>query len=184
MTRVRTTHLELRSPDCLKPSTRAPRDLVLLKAGTPSPELNRFLYTAVGGDWHWHDRLAWPWSRWMEWLGRPEVETWVMYRGGTPAGYFELEAQDGGDVEIAYLGILPGFAGQGLGGYLVTRAVQRAFGMRPGVGRVWLHTCTLDHPGALSNYLKRGFVIFKEAEAEVSLPDQTPGPWPGAERPR
>jgi ribosomal protein S18 acetylase RimI-like enzyme len=184
MTRVRTTHLELRSPGSLKPSSRVPADLLLLKVSTPSPELNRFLYTAVGAAWHWHERLAWTWSRWMAWLGRPEVETWVVYRGGTPAGYFELEAQEGGSVEIAYLGMLPTFAGQGLGGYLVTQAAHRAFSMRPGVERVWLHTCTLDHPGALANYLKRGFVIFKEEEADVSLPDQTPDPWPGAERPR
>jgi len=66
----------------------------------------------------------------------------------------------------------------------VTQAVHRAFSMRPGVGRVWLHTSTLDHPGALGNYLKRGFVIFKEEETDVSLPDQTPDPWPGAERPQ
>ena len=184
MTRVRRTYLELRSPEALKPSTRASPDLLLLKVNTPCPEFNRFFYTAVGAPWYWHDRLGWTWSQWMAWLGRSEVETWAAYRGGTPAGYFELEAQDGGSVEIVYFGILPDFAGQGLGGYLVTQAVHRAFSMRPGVGRVWLHTATLDHPAALANYLKRGFVIFKEEEFDVNLPDHTPDPWPGAERPR
>ena len=120
----------------------------------------------------------------MVWLGRPEGETWVGYRGGTPAGYFELEAQEGGSVEIVYFGILPGFAGQGSGGYLVTQAVPRAFSLRPGVGRVWLHTSTLDHPAALANDLKRGFVTFKEEAFDVNLPDQTHDPWPGAERPQ
>ena len=172
--RVRTTYLEMGSPEALKPSSRAPEDVRMVKVDTPSPELNRFLYSAVGGAWHWRDRLPWTRTRWMEWLERPEVETWVAYRAGAPAGYFELEGQDGDAVEIAYLGILPGFEGQGLGGYLVTQAVRRAFSMRPGVDRVWLHTCTLDHPGALPNYLNRGFVIFKEEEADVTLPGAEP----------
>lgn len=184
VTRVRTTHLELRSSGALKPASQVPPDVILLKAGSPSPELSRFLYTAVGGDWHWRDRLPWTWSQWMAWLGRPEVETWVAYEAGTPAGYFELEVQDGGSVEIVYFGLLPAVAGRGLGGYLLTQAVQRAYTMRPGVNRVWVHTCTLDHPGARGNYLKRGFVIFKEEDAEVNISEGVPDPWPGAERPR
>lgn len=181
---VRTTFLEMRTPEALRPSIRIPAEVLLLKAGTPRPELSRFLYTAVGGDWYWRDRLPWTWSDWMAWLDRPEVETWVAYHRGTPAGYFELEAQEGGDVEIAYLGLLPGFDGAGLGGYLLTQAVHRGFRMRPGVARVWVHTCTLDHPLALVNYLARGFEVFQEEETDVDLPDHPPGPWPDAERPR
>ncbi len=184
MTRVKTTHLELRSPAALKPSTGVPMDLILIKAGKPSPELSRFLYTAVGGDYYWNDRLGWTWSEWMAWLSRPEVETWVAYQSGTPAGYFELEAQQGGSVEIVYFGLLPSFTGQGLSGYLLTQAVHRAFAMRAGVQRVWVHTCTLDHPVALSAYQARGFVIFKEEEADMNLPEDGAGPWPGAARPR
>jgi GNAT superfamily N-acetyltransferase len=154
MTRVRTTYLELRSPDQLTASTRVPDDVLLVRATLPSPELSRFLYTAVGGDWYWTDRLAWGWSRWMERLARPELETWVALVQGTPAGYFELEVQSGPCVEIAYFGILPSFAGRGLGGYL------------------------------LANYLKRGFVRVREEETDVSLPPEPPGPWPGSGRPR
>ena len=184
MTRVRTTHLELRSPVALKPSGRTPPDVFLIKAGKPSPELNRFLYTAVGGDYHWTDRLAWTWTQWMEWLARAEVETWVAYQAGTPVGYFELEAQEGGSVEIVYFGLLPSFTGQGLGGYLLTQAVHRAFAMGPAVTRVWVHTCTLDHPGAVAGYLVRGFAIFKQEEADMNLREDVSGPWPGAARPR
>jgi ribosomal protein S18 acetylase RimI-like enzyme len=184
VTLVRTTHLEMTSPGALRPSTRTPQDVIVVRAGVPSPELNRFLYTAVGGDYYWLDRLGWTWEQWMDWLGRPEVETWLALRSGTPAGYFELEVQDGGSVEIVYFGILPAFAGRGLGGYLLTQAVHRAFAMRPGVERVWLHTCTLDHPSALAGYLARGFTIFKEEESDMSLPENSPGPWPGAGPPR
>ena len=101
-----------------------------------------------------------------------------------PAGYFELEAQPEATSQITYFGLLPSFIGKGIGGYLLTQAVDRAWQMSPDVRRVWVHTCTLDHPGALPNYLGRGFRIFKEEEHQVLLPDEPPGPWPGASRPR
>ena len=181
---VRITHLEMRSPEALRPSARVPRDLLLLRVGLPAPELGRFLYTAVGGDWYWRERLSWAWSRWHSWLSRPEVETWVAYQSGSPAGYFELESHAEGSVQITYFGLLPGFIGKGLGGYLLTQAIDRAWRVMPGVSRVWVHTCTLDHPGALANYLARGFEVFREEEHAVLLPEVPPGPWPGAERPR
>lgn len=171
------------APDHLKQSSLVPRDLLLIKAGIPLPELNRFFYAAVGGDWYWIDRLPWTWGQWRAWVDRPELETWVAYQAGTPAGYFELEYQPGNSVEIVYFGVLKAFAGVGLGGYLLTQATHRAWQMRPGVQRVWVHTCSLDHPGALRNYLARGFSVFSEEETMVDLPDQPPGPWPGAERP-
>jgi GNAT superfamily N-acetyltransferase len=86
----------------------------------------------------------------------------VAYFSGTPAGYFELE-KDKGNVEIAYFGLLPQFIGQGIGGYLLTRAVEQAWQMS--AERVWVHTYTLDHPNALSNYQARGFRIFKQESA-------------------
>jgi len=72
-----------------------------------------------------------------------------------PAGYFELRQHENGSVEIAYFGLLPDFIGRGWGKYLLNRAVESAWLL--GANRVWLHTCTLDHPAALPNYLKRGF---------------------------
>lgn len=184
MRAVRTTWLEMRSAGDLRRSRTVPRDALLVRAGVPSPELSRFLYSAVGGPWHWHERLGWDWARWMDWLDRPEVETWVLHQIGTPAGYFELEAQAGGEVEITYVGLIPGFTGQGLGGYLLTQAAHRAWRMGEAVSRVWLHTCSLDHPAALANYLARGFVISKEEDTVVDLPEESPGPWPGAARPQ
>ena len=181
---VRTTHLEMLAPAALRPARRVPPDLLLLRATVPSPEFGRFLYSAVGGDWYWRERLEWSWQRWMDWLSRPEVETWVAYERGTPAGYFELVAHPDQSVQLTYFGLLPSFAGRGIGGYLLTQAVDRAWQLRTGVRRVWVHTCTLDHRAALPNYLARGFTIFKEEEHSVELPETPPGPWPGAERPR
>jgi len=177
-TAVTTYHLEMTDPAALRPARPPRADLEVKQAKVPCPELNRFFYTAVGGDWYWIDRLKWSYERWQTYLDRPELETWLGYSGGTPAGYFELEAQLGSNVEIVYFGILPQFVGQGLGGALLAAAVERAWQMGP--TRVWVHTCTLDHPSALGNYLARGFRIFKQETAHEDLPEQTPGPWPGS----
>jgi GNAT superfamily N-acetyltransferase len=83
------------------------------------------------------------------------------------AGYFELRQHQDRSVEIAYFGLLPAFIGRGWGKYLLTRAVESAWQL--GTDRVWLHTCTLDHPAALSNYLKRGFRPFREEVYRVEL---------------
>jgi GNAT superfamily N-acetyltransferase len=177
-TAVTTYHLEMTDLAALRPARTTGIDLEIKQARVPCPELNRFFYTAVGGDWFWIDRLSWNYERWQAYLGRPELETWIGYHAGTPAGYFELEAQLGSNVEIVYFGILPQFVGKGLGGAMLTAAVQRAWQMGP--TRVWVHTCTLDHPSALGNYLARGFRIFKQELADEDLPEQSPGPWPGA----
>src|SRR5439155_10717734 len=140
------------------------------------PEFNRFFYTAVGGAWYWIDRLRWTYDRWLRYLDRPELETWAVYHAGTPAGYFELEQQGPAGGEVAYFGLLPRFVGLGLGGALLTAAVERAWQLT--TTRVWLHTCSLDHPRALANYLTRGFRIYKEEIADEELPEQSPGPWP------
>ncbi len=173
-------YLEMTDPRDLRPKRVTHDTLEIRQAEVPSPELNRFLYTAVGGGWYWIDRLNWTYQQWLEWIDRPEVETWVAYVCGTPAGYFELESQSQGNVEIAYFGLLPQFIGKGLGSHLLTVAVERAWQM--GVSRVWVHTCTLDHPGALANYRARGFRLFREETQARDLPDSAPGPWPGAHR--
>jgi GNAT superfamily N-acetyltransferase len=176
-TKVTVTFLEMTDPSQLRPTARK-ADLDVRRAEVVCPELNRFLYTAVGGDWFWIDRLSWTYQRWLQWLDRPEVETWVAYHRGTPAGYFELEHLPETGVELAYFGLLPGFVGRGIGGQLLTAAVQRAWQRQP--QRVWLHTCTLDHPQAVANYKARGFVQYKQEERIESLPERSPGPWPGA----
>jgi GNAT superfamily N-acetyltransferase len=84
---------------------------------------------------------------------------------GELAGYFELRRDTDGGVEIAYFGLLPGFTGRRLGAHLLTEAVERAWSL--GARRVWLHTCTFDHPAALPNYVKRGFTVFKTEQYEV-----------------
>ena len=178
---VTTYYLEMTDPGALRPKYSSRKDFVVQRAQVPCPELNRFLYTAVGGAWYWLDRLPWTYRQWLDWLDRPAVQTWVAYVANTPAGYFELEAQDGNHVELVYFGLLPQFTGQGLGGALLTTAIARAWDMQ--ATRVWVHTCTLDHPSALANYCARGFRLYHQETQAQDIPEHSPGPWPGAYRP-
>ncbi len=104
----------------------------------------------------------------------------MAYLAGTPAGYVELEAQAAGSVEIVHLGLLPRFLGQGLGGHLLTVALEEAWRL-PDTTRVWVHIDTLDHPSALANYSARGMQRYRERTRQCDIPEQSPGPWPGAQ---
>lgn len=175
-TAVTVTYLELTDRQRFRPAQRPVVDWRLAGVDPPLPELNRFFYTAVGGDWFWIDRLAWTYDKWREYLAAPGVETWVLSVAGIPAGYFELQTI-GSDTEIVYFGLLPPFIGRGLGGWLLTAAVERAWELS---SRVWLHTCNLDHPSALAAYQARGFCVYKVESQGEDLPAVSPGPWSGS----
>ncbi|MFC7302928.1 GNAT family N-acetyltransferase [Streptomyces monticola] len=182
---VTTWSLEQTSPADLVTAAAPSGDLRIVRAEVPSPEFSRFLYTAVGGDIRWTDRLSLTYAEWQEQLERPGTETWVAYDRGTPAGYVELQAQDEGAVEIVYFGLIPAFRGRRIGGHLLSYATARAWDLaerwpgRAPTKRVWLHTCSKDGEHAMANYQRRGFRLFDtkvEEEPEVAAP----GPWPGA----
>ncbi len=175
---VTTWYLEMLNPGQLCTALLDHPELVVAQSEIPSPEFSRFLYTSVGGDWYWIQRLDWTYSHWLDYLKRKEVQTWVAYICGTPAGYIELEAQQGNNVEIAYFGILGQFRGQRIGAHLLSIGVQQAWKMD--AQRVWVHTCSLDGPYAMANYLARGFQLYKEETHIQELPDNPIGPWLGA----
>lgn len=178
---VTTWYLEMLDSAALRPKGCDRGDLVIQRVAVPCPEFSRFLYASVGGAWYWCDRLSWPYDRWLAYLQQPGVATWVAYVAGTPAGYIELEAQAGGNVEITYFGLLPQFIGQGIGGHLLTVGVEQAWAMP--AQRVWVHTCSLDGPHAYRNYEARGFTCYDTQTHMETLPAAPPGPWPGAEAP-
>jgi len=171
-------HLEMTAPGQLRPKRSAHLGVAFVRVRQPMPELNRFFYTAIGGEWFWLERRPWTLAQWSAYVARPELETWVLSRDGVPAGYVELERHASGDVEIKYFGLLRAFIGDGLGGHLLTEAVARAWGM--GASRVILNTCNLDHPRALANYLARGFREYRTEVRRKEVPDTPPGPWEGA----
>lgn len=176
--------------------------LRIVRSELPSVAFSRFLYSEVGQDVEWIDRLPWTREQWRLWLERPGVETWVAYERGTPAGYIELDgatedtsgrgAPPGSTVEISYFGLLPEFRGRGIGGRLLAHGTRRAWDLadrwdgRPPTSRVWLHTCSKDGPYALGNYQGRGFRIFaKEVTRETAgeKGDAAAAPRPPAQRP-
>jgi len=175
---VTTYYLEMLSPDLLRPKHTKIEALQIIKAEIPSAELQHFLYRSVGGNWYWYEKADWTYPQWLEYARKPSLHTWVAYLKGTPAGYFQLEMQPEGNVEIAYFGLLEQFGGMGLGGYLLTCAIEEAW--RLGAFRVWVHTCSLDSPTALANYQARGMQLYKVETAWIEIPDRTPGLWPGA----
>jgi len=172
------THLEL-DPAGFKPKRVARSDVSFSHVNPPIPELNRFFYAAIGGQWFWLERRPWTLEKWSARLSNKDrIETWILSVGGVPAGYVELERRDGGAVEIDYLGLLGAFIGSGLGAHLLTCAVERALAM--GATKVLLNTCNLDHPKARENYEARGFRAVRTEVRPREIPSTPPGPWDGA----
>jgi GNAT superfamily N-acetyltransferase len=158
---VTRTYLEMRSPADLAAADTDERDIRLERLAWCPASFYRYLYAEVGGAYRWRDRVNWSDRQLREHLERPQVHIWLLTKSGAPAGYFELERHDSDDsVEIAYFGLLAEAIGRGLGRWLLTEAVRRAWTLGP--ERVWVHTCTLDHPAALPNYLARGFRVVRE----------------------
>lgn len=170
---VTTTYLEMTSRDELN-SKFTTQPVNIERVEIPLPELNRFFYTTVGNQWYWYDRLDWSYAQWQEWVDRPELQTWVLYVQGTPAGYAELEQRDDA-VNIVFFGLLPQFIGRGLGGHFLSSVVEKAWAF--GGKRVTLNTCTLDHESALKNYLARGFKIYEQKTGSREIPDTKPELW-------
>ena len=162
------TYLEMRDPSALRPA-RLPDTPVDIRLESPcAPALYRRLYRGVGEAYRWTDRAAWTDAEIAAHLAQSGLEVWVARVGGVLAGYFELQPCEDGSVQIAYFGLLPAFIGLGLGGHLVTEALIRAWALGP--ARVWLHTCTFDHPAALAFYQRSGFRPFRRQVEVVNDP--------------
>jgi len=159
------TYLELRDPAQFRPGAPLPPTARVVERKSCSPAEYRRLYAAVGGPWHWRDRLAWDDATLAAHLASPDIAVFELLVEGDSAGYFELRRSDAGEVEIAYFGLVPGYIGRGLGGALLSEAVREAW--RFGGARVWLHTCTLDSPHALPNYKARGFTPYRVEQYEA-----------------
>ena len=171
MSPVITTYLEMCDPAQL--CAKHPDDprFRVLQVSTKQWEYNRFLYALIGKPWNWRDKLSWTDERWKTYVESESLSTFVGYWDGSPAGYYELMIEDDA-VEIAYFGLAPAFIGKGLGGPLLTSALQQAWQLKP--RRVRVHTCTLDHPAALRNYLSRGMTVYRtETQTSDHMPEST-----------
>jgi GNAT superfamily N-acetyltransferase len=152
------TTLEMRARPPLRPIPPAPLRLVRWPA--PRPDAYRTLFRRVGARWLWFSRLAMDEAQLAAVLGRPTTEVFAAVDpAGVEVGLLELDLAEPGACAIAYFALVPELAGQRLGRWLMAEALARAW--RPGVTRVWLNTCTLDHPSALGFYRAQGFVAVR-----------------------
>ena len=155
----KTTYLEMFAH--AKRTVPPPREgLAVIQAKHPTIAYYRFLYDAVGSSWNWRSRKKLDDEALAAIIHDPRDEVHVLFIDGVPAGFAEMDRRVEGHVEIVQFGLIPEFIGQGLGRYFLQWAIDKAWSYQP--KRLWLHTCTDDHPIALSNYQKAGFNIFKE----------------------
>jgi GNAT superfamily N-acetyltransferase len=168
-TKVTRTYLEMRDPSELQGARSDDTRIRIEQIHECPPSLFRYLYIEVGRNYYWIDRLTWTDEDIAKHLLQSGISFWLMTYDGESAGYFELRKCEDGSVEIAYFGLLQDFLGRGLGKHLLTCATEQAWA--DGANRVWLHTCTLDDPAAMPNYLKRGFRPFETETYTVEMPE-------------
>jgi GNAT superfamily N-acetyltransferase len=153
------TYLEMTARPVRPPVPVPAGKLALMRAEHCTVAFYRFLYGTVGTPWLWFERMIWSDEKLAALVEKPEVEIFVLYVGGVPAGYYELDRSDPADIELAYFGLMPEFIGRGYGAYLLRAAVDAAWQHAP--RRLWVHTCTYDHPRALGAYQRAGFVVYR-----------------------
>ena len=164
--RVTRTYLQLLDPTQFRSGLGSFPDIALLPLARHEVETYRLCYRTIGESYRWRDRWDWTDDQIRAHLVDEAIAVFVARRGSALAGYYELRrVPDDDSVEVAYFGIVSAEFGRGLGKHLLSCAVRDAWALQP--SRVWLHTCTLDHPNALPNYVARGFVPYKTEEYEV-----------------
>jgi len=156
---VKTTYLEMTKRPRTEP-VALPPGCAVERWRNPGAAAYRELFAAVGGPWGWSGRLLMSEKECRGVIRARTTEIHRLRSGGEVAGFVELDRSVPGQAEIAYFGLLPGFIGRGLGGFLLSWAIHRAW--RAETERVWLHTCQYDHAQALGVYLKAGFSVYAE----------------------
>ena len=158
--KVERNYLEINFIKDLKDTSNFPENHSINLVDPVDFQLNKFFYKNIGKNHHWVDRLVWTEKQWINYVSDKNVKTYVLKNEKDLAGYFELILhQEKDEVEIAYLGLLKEYQNKKLGSYLLSAAIKNSFLDNP--KRVWVHTCSLDHKNALSNYVARGMKIFK-----------------------
>jgi len=150
------THLEM----TVRPAPRPDPDgaWTLRRVDAPALDWYRDLYGRVGRPWLWISRIRMPDAELSAIIQSPLVEVYALEQG-RDEGLLELDFRDAGQCELAFFGVTAKLIGSGAGRWLMNRALELAWS-RP-VGRVWVHTCTFDHPAALAFYQRSGFRAFR-----------------------
>ncbi len=163
---VKRNYLEIKSIHDLKEVNQPSKDYSLNLLDPINFQLNKFFYKNIGKKHKWIDRLIWNEEHWIDYVSSDRVKTYVLKFKGDLVGFFELiYHKENKEVEIAYFGILEEYQNKKLGSYLLSEAIKKSFEYND--GRVWLHTCSLDHKHALNNYMSRGMKIFKTETVKI-----------------
>jgi len=158
------SYLEMHArPEYPRPAIVGSSQTALIRAEKPPAWYFFDLYNAVGQDYEWVDRHDQPRAELETWLHDPKVTMFSFLRLGWPHGFFVLDARDESVCELAYFGLVPDAMGKGLGGYLLHTAVHTGWD-QPGVTRMTVNTCTLDHPRAMELYTSAGFELVRREE--------------------
>ena len=169
------THLEMRAGPRLSEPTGDARvvlaGVVLRPVPKPSLDWYRDLYFRVGADWLWTFRLVLPDDQLAARIHDPKVVIFALERAGVTVGLLELDFRVVGACELALFGVVPGEIGRGSGRLMMQQAIRTAWS-RP-IDRFWVHTCTLDHPGALAFYMRSGFKPFRRQIEVIDDPRLT-----------
>ncbi|MDC3099866.1 GNAT family N-acetyltransferase [Candidatus Pelagibacter sp.] len=162
---VQRNFLELKDLKNLKTNSTNKKKY-LVKKIKPDFQLNKFFYRQVGKKHRWIDRLSWSDEKWINYISNKNLETYIICESEELVGFFELLNNPKlEETEISYFGLLEEYIGKGIGGYALSVAIRKSF--EKNIRRVWLHTCTLDHPNALKNYIARGMTIFKKENINI-----------------
>jgi ribosomal protein S18 acetylase RimI-like enzyme len=161
--KIKRFFLELSSLNDLIKSEIVYKNLIIILEKNKNFDFYKFLYKEIGKDFFWRDRLMWTLEQWNSYIQQSNLQFYVLKQNENLLGYYELLFDaNTNSVEIPYLGIFKDYYGKGFGRYLLTDAIRQAF--KAPINKVWVHTCTLDHPNALTNYISRGMKIFKTEE--------------------
>jgi len=157
---VQRNYLEINSLKDLKEGNKPSEDYSLSLIDPINFQLNKFFYKNIGKKHKWVDRLTWSEEKWIDYVSNNNVRSYMLKFNDDLVGFFELIFHlEKNETEIAYFGILEEYQNKKLGSYLLSEAIKKSFDNK--VNRVWVHTCSLDHKNALSNYISRGMKIFK-----------------------
>ncbi len=163
--RTMVTFLEMHRKPLLLHVAPPLRNYALLRVEKPPLHYYRYLYHMVGRDYAWVNRKRMSDSELLDIIHHEQVEIYVLYAGGVPAGYFELDFRNIPDVDLVFFGLMSEFSGIGLSRFLLSQAISIAW--RAGTLRLQVQTCTLDHPRALPLYQRMGFEPFAQEQAEL-----------------
>ncbi len=163
------TYLEMPTqPVTPTPATPALKHAIM-RANMPTLAYYRFLYNGVGLLWNWYERNLLSDGELATIIHDQDVGIYVLHVDGVPAGYAELDWRKRPDCELAYFGLMPEFLGRGFGPYFLRWAIDQAWAENP--KRLWVHTCTLDHPKALTLYQQAGFGVYAQEQTAINLPE-------------